>query len=851
MPRNLSPSNVDRDNDLTIVTFESEPYSRSAHVSPTQHSFPHHSPTQHSFAHVSPNQPSFAHISPTKYSFTRSRSVIIEESDIVSHPSRSGPVSPKKIERSNTTSILKTTDIHVRRAINDNTLPKPSTPEPDPNIDEEQNEEEEVEKITLTERFKNVLNKINCLYLIIAIIIILLILLAIGLAIGLGITKNNQEPFCTSETCLETSSRFGDYIDTKQPVCDNIYKFACGNVRQLSWEDQTSRYARSWLYKPEYFLEAGNKMQNQLVLLLNRTSEPDLINTDLALRVTKTIFDACMNVELRMQQGLRPLTSVMEALPCSPVSPLCKTFNSSTFELERSIGRFGFYAGEYNIINYDKDADPDRKYTVVLAFSPPSFDNFLGPLKRELEETPFNNTDYRLNVLIYGIKQIFTRNIINILQTTKYNESQIEEVAKFVIELDTLTKTTEKMSQSFTMTTIENLNDMLGDNFDIYALLNADVSDTNQWNVTSTVMVNNIQYFQYVGAFLRSKRASIIADYLTLITTTNLARYSSQAQLGDNNWRKCIDDLIGLEATVKVYADNFGASRSVQNDYLYILNDLRDFYSSSHSYLPQEQTQKIRNIEIKVGVPKHLQNQSTIETIYSTVHLNSSNYFATIVRTLKAQRDYRLRNIGGQLDGNDNVHWKPLLPEITYDEHENVMFIPISLLQLPPLNMEPNSHPKWMTYSSLGFLFYQKLSQIVWNNDRSIAYKNRFLNCFDKTHFAGAATYEVANQVLYNTDALDTLLNKIQDDGQHPDSKVSVSNTIPNFLDYNIYQLAVIQASSFMCYKDDPTNTVQIRIHERSLTYSLMEISGFAAAFNCTSQTYYFNRCIERLRISK
>ncbi|CEF63741.1 Peptidase M13, N-terminal domain and Metallopeptidase, catalytic domain-containing protein [Strongyloides ratti] len=782
---NLPSPVFSNDNECHVITLENEPYNRSQCTSPDG------------------------------FSFTRPRSVTIIESD---------EVDIKKNKKFN--GILKNNSNSSIKPSNDTKIDNPNS------VVSFQNRYTNIPTINQTiKSFLNFLKNYKCIILLI--IFIILILSVIGLSISLGIITPLSKLYCTSKACISSATRLSEYINRNDDICKNPYNVICGNTQEWNYEDKDTIFLTKFNNKPQYFIETIKIIYNKILNILNNPSND---NDSLPFKISKTLYDGCMNNELRKIQGMEPLKELLKTLPCGSILNECTSFNSTNYSLETNIGLYGFYAGNLNIIYYDKDIDPDYDGKVILSFAPPDLTTFLNPYRRQIETTEFDNPNYRKNLLMFAIKNVYKEYITNILNNSKFNDNQIEEVAKFTLELENFTTTMDSYNTNFKVLTIDDLKLELG-SFDIMTFLDTDISNKNTWNGTNRVLINNIDYFKHLNFFLKTFKLETIANYLTITSTINLAKYTSNLNTDNDVWEKCIDDMLNLESTITLYNNRYGVKISNEENIQKILLKMQNFYIDTHTTISSELIQKVRTMKIQVGVPPQIRNKNFIDDIYSNVHLNSSDYFSTMLRILKRQRDYRILNIGSVIDSRDNVHWNILYPEITYDEHENTIFVPLAILKIPIF--DGNYNDNWITISSLGFLYFQKLSNIIWNSPYETGYKEQFINCLTSKSSIGSfgsSAPKIGINTLQNTDSLQTLMKFMLKNGYINENNKDNFSNIPGFSDYSFYELAILQSSTFTCYKKDPLNFIENVIQEQIMYNSLNEMNIFSTTFNCSEE---------------
>lgn len=80
------------------------------------------------------------------------------------------------------------------------------------------------------------------------------------------------------------------------------------------------------------------------------------------------------------------------------------------------------------------------------------------------------------------------------------------------------------------------------------------------------------------------------------------------------------------------------------------LNNLKIDFLSVHRSTPLQYLSTINRLGFYIGFPRRLQNEELVWKPVSQLALNETDYFDSMVRVGKAERDYSLAQIGTYLD---------------------------------------------------------------------------------------------------------------------------------------------------------------------------------------------------------
>lgn len=166
--------------------------------------------------------------------------------------------------------------------------------------------------------------------------------------------------------------------------------------------------------------------------------------------------------------------------------------------------------------------------------------------------------------------------------------------------------------------------------------------------------------------FRTSRQA--VANYLLTVTVWNLKQYSysPRDQYGFvhffvcikfeinykkflSRWRECVDQISSFEIGRKMYVDK--ASQTIDLPKIQeFLQNLKIDFLSVHRSTPLQYLSNINRLGFYVGFPRRLQNEELIWKPVSQVSLNETDYFDSMIRVGKAERDYTMSQIGTYLD---------------------------------------------------------------------------------------------------------------------------------------------------------------------------------------------------------
>lgn len=88
-----------------------------------------------------------------------------------------------------------------------------------------------------------------------------------------------------------------------------------------------------------------------------------------SLQFSKGLYNQCTDFKFRESIGAEPLLSLLRNLPCGPLFPGCNGFNEKAFSWERSSGMMDLYAGNLNVIVFDKDTNSQNPQEIILSVS--------------------------------------------------------------------------------------------------------------------------------------------------------------------------------------------------------------------------------------------------------------------------------------------------------------------------------------------------------------------------------------------------------------------------------------------------------------------------------------------------
>uniref|UniRef100_A0A914YWF4 Peptidase M13 N-terminal domain-containing protein n=1 Tax=Panagrolaimus superbus TaxID=310955 RepID=A0A914YWF4_9BILA len=216
-------------------------------------------------------------------------------------------------------------------------------------------------------------------------------------------------------------------IDDKIPICENFYRHTCG---KFHFENPSN---------PNQLINYKTRLDDGLEKEIHDLLTAPSTQPSFSLQFSKGLFNQCSDFSLRESIGAEPLLSLLRNLPCGPLFPGCNGFNEKAFSWERSSGMMDLYAGNLNIIVFDKDTNSQNPQEIILSFKAPDFSMLLDDSKMRIESLQPQSASEFQALLSVQLKGTIINSTITELfgfRWDKNQQGQLEEMIQLLVNLD-------------------------------------------------------------------------------------------------------------------------------------------------------------------------------------------------------------------------------------------------------------------------------------------------------------------------------------------------------------------------------------------------------------------------------
>ncbi|CAI5449872.1 unnamed protein product [Caenorhabditis angaria] len=654
-------------------------------------------------------------------------------------------------------------------------------------------------------------------------------LLFLGFLIAWIVTANqfkligNKLNICETRQCIDMAFRMSSSVDENIEPCDNFYQYSCKKFNANG-------------NSPESFIsqlrESSDKSIN--ALLSSSQDSKTLPNSE---NLARSLFSQCMNAIQRSTNSPNDLLNFIKNFPCGPILKECTSFHADTYSWERHSGMLDWYAGDNNLILYSRDVHPQDRSKIILQITPPNLLPLLNPVIRNLltltqqsssEFDPLLSLSIRQNILTPLIRDEF-------LQDPRHLQKELDEIAALFVDLYRATWQSSNITPNTTYMTFGEMFKSMPQLY-LKEFLDAQLSSVYKWKEEDMLSIQDFDYFARLVDIMAKTSRKTVANYLVIITALNLDQYSysPREQFG---WRECVEQLSNLELVQKMYISSKNINREKTQDFL---QNLKTNFISTHRSTPLQYLSEINRLAFYVGYPDRLLSEELIWKPVSQISINNSDYFDSIIKVSKAERDFKMQQIGTYLDNDDTTQYPITKPDMLYNPHIGGIIIPLAFLEAP-IYIPGDDVPMYGMYSSIGITVLQMISRIFWQGlDKSAQ-----LQCFDNV-FRGllnSSRQRAANiepQLLATIDLADAFKTTLYAYTKwQSDNNIHNEKSLPSFDNHDSMRTLMISFSTLFCNGEGS----EAGSDYEAMINSVVQTSRmFSIHFNCSNSTRLFNR---------
>ncbi|CAD6194166.1 unnamed protein product [Caenorhabditis auriculariae] len=497
-----------------------------------------------------------------------------------------------------------------------------------------------------------------------------------------------------------------------------------------------------------------------------------------------------------------------------------------------------WYSGEFNLIMYDRDVHPQDRSKLVLQLRPPNLEKIIGGVKMELvqlakpsetELEPLLQLSIRQNVLNEFVRQ-------QLLRDPRDVQAQLDEVAQLMVELDSAAAISSRMTPNTTYMTFKQLFEAIPQ-LDLRGFLNAGLSTVYHWAEEDTVSIQNFEYLARLANIMASTSRRAVANYLLTVTAMNLKQYSYFPS-EQFSWRECVEQLSQLEVVSKLYIEQFRRfDRSEVSQYL---QTLKTDFLSTHRNTPLQYLSTINRLGFYVGFPKRLLDEDSVWMPLSQLSLDLTDYFNSIVRVSKEERNFALSQIGTYLDSDDAPKFPVLSADMLFDPHLGAIVLPMSFLQAP-IYVPGDDVPMYGVYSSLGVTVLQMIAKVFWQGVN----QNSQLQCLDNVFrgFLGPDRQNSVNldkDLIYTIELSDAFKTTLYGYAKwQNDHSIHHEKTLPAYDKFDSISSLIVTFSTLFCNLEgiEPGSD-----YEAMMNTVASNSRQYSINFHCSNSSRIFNR---------
>ncbi|CAB3405787.1 unnamed protein product [Caenorhabditis bovis] len=631
---------------------------------------------------------------------------------------------------------------------------------------------------------------------------------------------------CSSRECIDMAFRMSSNIEEKIEPCENFYQHSCHK-----FNTQTEDHQLNFLSQLK-----ESSMTNMHGLLTNEENPAEMLKST---KLAKSLYESCMNAVQRSSNSPADLHNLIQNFPCGPILPQCHNFNSDSYSWERHSGMLDWYAGDYNLIVYGRDVHPQDRSKIILQIRPPNLEKMTGQILRNLLELAKPSSTEFEPLFQLSLRQNLLNDFVRfqLLQDPRSVQSDLDNVARLIVDLHAATRKSATITPNATYMTINELSQALPQLF-FREFLDAYLSNIYKWTEEDLISIQDYEYFARLVDIMATTDRKTVANYLVIATTFNMEQYSysPREQFG---WRECVDQISRLDIASKLFIDKNANIIEIEKIFEF-LTTLKTDFISTHRSTPLQYLSTINRLGFYVGYPKRLQNEDIVWRPVSQLSTNQSNYFDSIIRVSRAEREYSLSQIGTYLDIDDTTEFPVINPTMLYNSHVGAIVIPLSFLK-PPIHQPDGDVPMYAVYSSLGITILQMISKVFWDG----LDKSSQLQCLDNVYrgFLNGNRQRAANldNQLFSTielsDAFKTAIysyTKWQNDRD-----IHREKSLPAFDNLDSVSSLMLTFSTLFCSNEgqEPGSDYEAMINTVAANSKM-----FTIHFNCNNTSRIFNR---------
>ncbi|XP_056631851.1 neprilysin-2 isoform X2 [Diorhabda sublineata] len=581
-----------------------------------------------------------------------------------------------------------------------------------------------------------------------------------------------EEKVCLTPGCIHTASRVLEYMDENVDPCDDFYQFTCGNfIKKTIIPDDKSSVTS--------FTIIGDELQEQLRTMIE---EPISEEEPKPFKLTKRLYQACMNKTLIEQEGMTRINQVLKELGGWPVLEGI-SWNENNFDWKESVYRFRRigYGVDY-FIDFSVVGDVKNSTRRIIDLDQAS----LG-LRREFlikgldEKIVKAYYDYMVDLaVLFGAER-------------ERAAKELKASLDFEIQLAKISLPSEKrrnMTALYNPMTIQQLQKKFN-SIPWVEYINNLLSPDTRVDSSEIVVVNVPSYLKAFETLISKTPKRVQANYVMWRAASNSVSYLTdrlrKRQLEytsvitgkterEPRWKECIDIAAGSLsiASGALYVRKYFNEEARQNA-LEMVKDIRTEFEHILKVVDwmDEETrtnalEKAKSMTTHIAYPDELLDDEKLKEFYDGLEIDSKHYFGSVLNLTLFGTRFSFKRLRQPVNKTDWItHGRPAVVNAFYSSIENSIQFPAGILQGVFFNSE---RPRYMNYGAIGFVIGHEITHGFDDQGRQFDKNGNLVDWWQETtkeRFDEKAQCIIDQYANYTVPELNLQLNGINTQGEN------------------------------------------------------------------------------------
>ncbi|XP_017775451.1 PREDICTED: endothelin-converting enzyme 1 isoform X2 [Nicrophorus vespilloides] len=525
-------------------------------------------------------------------------------------------------------------------------------------------------------------------------------------------TKKDYDDICLTPGCIHTASKVLEAMDQSVDPCDDFYQFACGSfVKKTNIPDDKSSVTS--------FSVISDTLLEQLRSMIEEPIQPKEAKP---FRLTKLIYQSCMNKTKIENEGLQPIKEIFSSIGGWPVLD-GDNWKDEDFDWKQAVYNF-------RKVGYSVDYFIDFSVGIDLKNS-----------TKRIIDLDQSSLGLRREFLIKGMEdklvQAYYEYMVDIAVIFGADRSraqqELKESLEFEMKLANISLPSEKRRNATSLYNpmtvgqlqikypsipwLKYLNTLLSLDFEIGADEIVIVSVPQFISDFENLIATTPKRTQ--ANYLMWRAAASSASYLTEELKNRQLKYStilSGKTERAPRWKECIDVSAGSLsiAAGALYVKKY-FNEDAKRNAIEMVADIRSEFKEivkqvdwMDNVTRKSALEKVDLMATHIAYPDELLNTTKLEEFYESLELEPNNYFKSILNMTLFGTHYSFNRLRQPVNKSEWItHGRPAVVNAFYSSIENSIQFPAGILQGVFFN---NDRPKYMNYGAIGFVIGHEIT---------------------------------------------------------------------------------------------------------------------------------------------